>query len=95
MKEGFMHGGQEGTLPLVLPYRELAYPVILNRTPQRRRSWTSVPLVRIQRLIKVSGQLFRSFNASIKSLWRFFHPLSLPPRNHGRWSADMPHRRRW
>ena len=27
-----MHGGQEGTLPLVVLYRESSYPVLLNRT---------------------------------------------------------------
>jgi len=97
MKECFLHGVQEGTSPLVLPYGESSYPVLLNRT----RALTTWP--------KLDLCTSRTYAATREDFWltilqlqcinqisrRFFHPLSLPPQNYGRWSADMPRHRRW
>ena len=98
MKEWFIHGEWEGTLPLVLPYIKLSYPVLLSRT---RRTFTTsaksgLCISHTYAAIKISGRLTRSFKACIRQVSRCcLHPLSLLPQALGLSSDDLPYYCRW
>ena len=80
-------------------HTESSYPVLLSRT---RRTFTMSAKSGIcmshtyAATIKISDQLFRSFNACVHRISRCcLHLLSLPPQAHGLSSDDLPYYRRW